>query len=541
MSNEKQPSVRVFTKPADPDCYPDGLARSVHFSVELEGVTHPLNHDYGILFAKGYVSEKNTIVPMGVRDPRIFRTEDGQIGVAAVRVHEDGSEDEGSRGSVLLWETDDLIRFEEKGLTDPASLPLGSASDELVLDRETAEKAVVRWSPVVLTDVSVPETVTAASEEDLKDVTACLTYSDGSSRTKKVSWNTSGVDFGRSGSYRAEGTVSQRSYSFPLAKGYGDPVVFPWEGKWYYISTNDNLNDSGLYLREADDVSALFADGVEEHLILPYDESRSLIQTFWAPEFHVIGGELYILFAVSGEVWGPQCHLMKLKKGCVLTDPASWEDPVRILKKDGSPLAEDPITLDMTFIRGNRASYYLWSYREGIRTPYDSGSMILIATVDEKEPWKLTSDPVLLTRPLYGWENVRHTINNEGPYGFRRGDTVYVTYSGGAANGYTYAVGLLTANADSDLLDPASWEKSIPSVLNFRSVKGEYGPGHNSFYTDEDGDLMIVYHAETALKERLRCNGIRRVHFRADGTPDFQMSSAEDLGETQVSLTVIVP
>ena len=82
------------------------------------------------------------------------------------------------------------------------------------------------------------------------------------------------------------------SFPFPLAVGYGDPVIFPWEGKWYYISTNDNTDDIGLYVREADSVRELFLEGVTEHLILAKDEARELIQTFWAPEFHVIGDEM---------------------------------------------------------------------------------------------------------------------------------------------------------------------------------------------------------------------------------------------------------
>lgn len=57
-------------------------------------------------------------------------------------------------------------------------------------------------------------------------------------------------------------------------------------------------------MREADSVRELFLEGVTEHLILAKDEARELIQTFWAPEFHVIGDELYLLFAVSGHVWG---------------------------------------------------------------------------------------------------------------------------------------------------------------------------------------------------------------------------------------------
>ena len=42
---------------------------------------------------------------------------------------------------------------------------------------------------------------------------------------------------------------------------------------------------------------------------------------------------------------------------------------------------------------------------------------------------------------------------------------------------------------------------------------------------------MIAYHAETALTEHPRCDGIRRVHFRKDGTPYFQMSAEEDQPE----------
>ncbi len=50
----------------------------------------------------------------------------------------------------------------------------------------------------------------------------------------------------------------------------------------------------------------------------------------------------------------------------------------------------------------------------------DTGSMLYIARVNEEEPWKLTGDPVLLSRPLYGWENLEGTINNEGPYALVR-------------------------------------------------------------------------------------------------------------------------
>lgn len=184
----------------------------------------------------------------------------------------------------------------------------------------------------------------------------------------------------------------------------------------------------------------------------------------------------------------------------------------------------------------------VWSYRRGIGTPGDTGSMLYIAGVEEHAPWKLSGEPVLLSRPLFGWENVSGTINNEGPHGFTRDGRVYLAYSGGAANGYTYVLGLLTAEENQDLTDVRVWKKSGFPVLSFYSVKGEYGPGHHSFYADEDGKLMMAYHGETALESHLRCDGIRRVHFNLQGEPVFDLSAQRDLapGLKEVSLQVKV-
>ncbi len=533
--------IHVYTRPVDADSYPEGLANSVHLAFEAEdtGVI-PFHKNYGILFAEGRISAENTIVPLGVRNPGIFRAPDGTICVCGERVYEDGRPDETAAGKLLLWKTRDLIRFESAGLVEAEALPSGHVSSSLSVGRALAETALRRWTPVVCTGTSVPEVIRAKNRQELDAVSALVRYSDFSVRQKKISWDPDTVCFDGPGAFTARGTVSQQSFRFPLAEGYGDPVLFRWENKWYYISTNDNLDDIGLYVREADTVEALFEKGITEHLILPFSPERGFEQTFWAPEFHVIGGELYLLFAVSGHVWGPQCHMMKKKKTGRIIDPDGWENPVRVVKKDGSPLADAAITLDMTYIRAQSGSYVVWSYREHIGTPLDSGSMLYIASIDESEPWRLTSDPVLLTRPLLGWENVSGTINNEGPHAFQRDGKVYVTYSGGSANRYTYALGLLTADTGSNLLDLRSWTKGITPVLTFYSVDGEYGPGHNSFYVSDDGDLMIAYHAETGLAEQLRCDGIRRVHFRPDGTPYFGMSASEDLVRASVASRVIV-
>lgn len=533
--------ISVYTRPVDPDAYPAGLANAVHLAYQRPGEERqPLNRNYGVLFPRGYVSDEDTIVPLGVVRPSIFAMQDGAIGILGHLVYESGEAARRPEGDCFLWKTRDLIRFVEIGPADGKGYP---ASDTLAVDEAVAEAAIVYWSPIRQEKVILPEEITAQGPSDLEHVFAEAVYSDGSRAVKAVQWDMDAVDFSAPGVQEIGGMIRRQAFPFPLARGYGDPVIFPWEGKWHFLGTNDNLNDIGLYIREADTVEGLFAPGVKEHLILPFDPARGFEQTFWAPEWHLIGGEKYILFAVSGHTWGPQCHMMRLKKGGSVIRAGDWEDPVPVQRMGGSPLSADGITLDMTFIRAESGAYVIWSYRRHIGTPKDTGSMLYIATVDEKEPWRLTSEPALLTRPLYGWENVAGTINNEGPHALVKDGKVYLAYSGGSANAYTYALGLMTANGADDLTRLSSWEKSIPPILSFYSVNGQYGPGHHSFYRNEWGEWMIAYHGETGLHEHLRCDGIRRVHFRTDGTPYLQMSVEEDLPDAArpVRLRVRVP
>ena len=548
---ESKSYIKVYTRQPEADCYPEGLSLSIHMAGSRDGEDfQPFNKNYGILFAKAQIREDDTICPKGVSHPQVFPLKEGGYGIAAVRVSENGEPDESAEGKLLLWKTEDFISFENIGLTDIGEVgqlraeegTSGETSAYAEVDGDLLARAKEYWNPVVNTKITVPECAVVHSAGELDEIRATAVYSDGSTSLKKVIWEKEGIDFSTPGTCEVQGRVADKSYPFPLAKGYGDPVLFRWEGKWYYISTNDNMDDIGLYVREADTVRELFEEGITEHLILAKDESRELIQTFWAPEFHVIGGELYLLFAVSGHVWGPQCHFMKLKKGCPITEKESWEDPVRVRRKDGSWLSEDGITLDMTYLKTIRGSWLIWSYRRHIGTALDTGSMLYIAAADEKEPWKLKSDPVLLSRPLFGWENVAGTINNEGPYTFVKDGMVYLTYSGGSANSYTYALGLFTARESDDLLDISVWNKRCAPVLSFYSVEGEYGPGHNSFFEDEDGDLMIAYHGETGLDQSLRCDGIRRVHFRRDGFPELGMSAGEDFNQKlrEVKMKVVI-
>lgn len=590
--------ILVYTREPEKKGYTASLGNSVHFAYSAgNNEFMPLNQNYGILFATATINEQNVIVEKGLKNPFIFYLDDGSFGITAVRTDNNGNDDIESKGCVLFWTSPDLINFNEHGLvklheelfvetavcgyneknetyeihwrgsdgnyyintlktlTDFKYVPQPILTDKqlelnssfnlkdikpgntICVKPAEAKEILDNWVPLYNTSVLPLENISVSSREQLENIKATAIYSDGSSAYKNIEWDLTPVNFSKPGKYRVQGKITNETFNFPLAVGYADPVVLPYNGKYYFLATNDNVNAVGLFVREADNAQGLFLPGVKEHIILNYDEERNFIQTFWAPEFHIIGEDLYILFAVGGKAWAPQSHMMKLKKGGSIINPEDWETPIRVKKADGSFLTEDGITLDMTYFKADNNHYLVWSYRKGIGTPLDTGSMLYIAQTNEATPWILISEPVLLSRPLYGWENLQGTINNEGPYPLITKDKVYIAYSGGAAGGYTYSVGFLSINKGEDYLNPAKWVKSPAPLLSYYSVNGEFGPGHNSFYQDEYGNVMNAYHAQKTIERVARCTAIRRVHFNKNGFPVLNMSADMDLREDLINVT----
>ena len=83
--------------------------------------------------------------------------------------------------------------------------------------------------------------------------------------------------------------------------------------------------------------------------------------------------------------------------------------------------------------------------------------------------------------------------------------------------------------AGSDPLDAAAWEKSRVPVMVTEEKNGLYGPGHNSFTTDEEGKDILVFHARpypgfrgSALSDPNRHCFLRKVRYAPDGIPVFR-------------------
>ncbi|AOZ92647.1 family 43 glycosylhydrolase [Paenibacillus crassostreae] len=599
-TSEEEMNVLCYTRsPLAEHIYSPKLAYSMHLAISNDGVNYEqLNHNSGVLFAKSTVNNGGSLIAKSLKNPYIFELEDGRFGVIAVRTEADGEVDKASSGCILLYVSTDLLSYEEIGLLDlkgnidvydamcefdtettqyvirwcdelgnyfqntlrnitdvhSISLPINSEKFSLSSIHTAIEGAMERnviqvdsrvgkrlrnkLCAIKNTEMYIPATSIAESVNELANIRATAIYSDGSTATKNVAWDTSNVDWNVGGTYQISGTVQQEHYSFPMAIHRADPAVVRWNNQYYFIATDDSSHGNlCLYVRESDTIQGL--GHASEHLILDKHMYPSLKIHFWAPEFHEIGEDLYLYFACSsGEFIDIQCHVMKLKSNGNPTHASDWEAPVKMEKQDGSYLFDAGITLDMTYFEVDEKHYVVWAQRQF--DPIDLGSWLYIATIDPSEPWRLQDDPVLISRPDYGWAN-NQTFVDEGAFAIIAEDKIYLTFSSALVNA-TYCVGLLTAERGTNLLDSQSWVKGNYPLLTSRSVEGEYGPGHNSYIEDDAGNLLMIYHARYGL-EAPRSTGIRRVHFAADGSPVLDMIEANDLNDTlkNVTMQLIVP
>ncbi len=574
MKNTCAYAIAAYTKNSSP-AYSAYLGESVHFALSCDGgkTYSPLFMGYGQLFAKCHFSDENGIISAGVRDVSVdFTGTEYIISAKEVVRHQikNGifmtSFETEETGRYVRWTTKDFVTFTEPELCEsrlPSGVePVESAAKttypeldvregdcvSIALPTNIAERLIIEDMEVKCKEICLPHSVAAKSASDVENISAKIVYTDGTSHTKRVNWDLSGVDFDRPGEYTVKGRIQRRHFPFPVEKrAWGDPIITYYHGKYYFIGTDDWGGNKMFEAREASSPEGLFAEDVKRSKILEYTEGL-YESTFWAPEFHIAAGRMCLFCTLGKGGFDPQSHVMVLKDGGDILNPSDWSKPHRCVMPDGRYLSINPlgdgkngITLDMTYFEVANRGYVVWSFRTWAGT--DSGSMLMLAETNPERPWELKTFPKLLCRPELGWENIDGTDNNEGPHPIVTKDKVYLAYSGGNAAGDTYVVGMLTADTCSDLDDPASWVKSQKPYLASDFVPGELGCGHNGFFEDEFGDIYITYHGHKTLGNSDRIDGVRRVHFRPDGSPLLYMTEEQDLPAAMedVELDVIVP
>lgn len=311
------------------------------------------------------------------------------------------------------------------------------------------------------------------------------------------------------------------TFSNPVLSTGPDPWVFTWKGQYYFIATTKN----NLTLWETTDISDL-RDARKKVVWIP-EPDKPWSKAIWAPELYRWGEKWYIYFAATG---GPLTD----RRIFVVENPA--EDPLSghwTLKGQVAD-ATDRWAIDPDIFEVNGTHYMLWSGWPGSKRGVEN---IYLARMSN--PWTIDSPRTLISTPTFAWEkhsehlqdagaaaaNDGPLLVNEGPEALVHDGTVFVTFSASGCWTDEYALGLLSAPENSNLLDASSWKKLDHPVLAEDPARNVYGPGHNGFFKSPDGAQdWIIYHANLGPHEgcgAMRSPRIQRFTWNADGTPNF--------------------
>lgn len=266
-----------------------------------------------------------------------------------------------------------------------------------------------------------------------------------------------------------------------------DPYIYKHTDGAYYFTASVPSYDR-IILRKADTLAGI--GEAEEKEIWHKHETGPQSYHIWAPEIHFLFGRWYIYFAAGEKenIWAIRPYVLECQGMDPMNDP--WVEKGKMQAAEEDEFSFRAFSLDATVFETNGDWYYIWAEKVGVGRQI---SNLYIAKM--KNGYTLDTVQVLLTTPDYDWERKGFWVN-EGPAVIQRNGKIFVTYSA-SDTGVRYCMGMLTADADSDLLDPRSWKKERYPVLASDAELGIYGPGHNSFTADEDGNDVLIYHART--------------------------------------------
>jgi GH43 family beta-xylosidase len=316
------------------------------------------------------------------------------------------------------------------------------------------------------------------------------------------------------------------SYVNTLIQQRADPHISKHTDGWYYFTATVPEYDR-IVLRRAQTIQAL--QDASETTIWRRKSSGVGSGQVWAPELHFIDGKWYIYVALGvANQWRIRAFVLEGTGSNPLT--ASWVEK-GIIKTNW-----DTFSLDASTFVANGTRYLIWAQQEPSRS--DENSSIMIAPL--QNPWTIRGTAVAISRPTLSWERVGYKVN-EGPFVIQKNGKIFLTYSASATD-HNYCMGMLTASAGADLMNPASWSKSQSPVFVSNANTNQWGPGHNSFTVSEDGQSdIMVYHDRgyrdikgDPLNDPNRRTRVQKLYWKADGTPDFGVPVPE--GNTPVRL-----
>lgn len=294
-------------------------------------------------------------------------------------------------------------------------------------------------------------------------------------------------------------------YAAPLLPSGPDPWVIQRDGVYYYTSTSRDH----IELRRTTDLWRL-ADAAP--VVVWRAPARGAASTsVWAPELHYIRGKWYLYFTAADKQHDDDAH-----RHVFVLENAS-PDPTRGRWIERGMLKTAHTGIDGTVFERAGRWYFVYS------AYVDDHSDLVIAPM--ANPWTLASPQVDIAAPTHAWEMQGGRKILEAPEFLQGPDgKLFLSYSASACWSDDYALGLLQADGNADLLDPASWHKSPRPVFATSVRNGVYAPGHNGFFKDTQGRDWIIYHANGGPGWKCtprRAPRIQPIGWTPKGMPDF--------------------
>lgn len=314
-----------------------------------------------------------------------------------------------------------------------------------------------------------------------------------------------------------------KTFTNPLLPAGADPWTIYKDGYYYYTHTVGNR----LVLWKTKSIADL--QTAPQKTVYTPPKGTMYSKQIWAPELHHINNKWYLYFAAdSGRNEDHRIWVLENPS----KDPLEGEWTLKGKVADPS----DKWAIDASVFQHKRQWYMVWSGWEG-----DANGQQDIYIAMLKNPWTIEGKRVRIASPTYAWErhgtlndpnNPPHVAVNEGPQFLTHGNKVHLVFSASGCWTDNYALGVLSASANSDLLDSTSWTKHPEPIFQSSIENGVYAPGHNSFFRSPDGkEEWILYHANRAPGQgcgRQRSPRAQRFTWR-NGLPYF--GEPKKLGE----------
>lgn len=279
-------------------------------------------------------------------------------------------------------------------------------------------------------------------------------------------------------------------YNNPIVIERADPWVYKHTDGYYYF-TGSVPGYQEIEVRRAKSLNELEAG--EKSIVWQAHSTGDMSALVWAPEIHFVNNNWYIYFAAAptnetkNEIFQHRMFVLECKDENPLD--GTWVEKGQVETHINS------FSLDATVFEHKSELYYVWAQKD----PAIPGNSNLYISKMEN-PWTLKGHATLLTIPEFEWEKIGFLVN-EGAAVLKRNDKIFITYSASATD-ENYAMGLLWAYADDDLLEGYSWKKYGEPVFKTSEKNKLFGPGHNSFTKSEDGKYdVLIYHARPKVNE----------------------------------------